>query len=156
VLEGAAGVQLVEARPADDPEFSARLMEYWWDLGVVPPQDWHARYLRRLGEEQGRGRHTLWGTAAAGRVGFAVLRLDADFVDPERRLGYIAEFSVFPRWRRQGWGRQQFTAVRGWFAARGCRDLELDVLPSNARAQAFWSALGFLPAYQHLRLGPLA
>jgi ribosomal protein S18 acetylase RimI-like enzyme len=148
---GAETVRLVPLSEADMPELGARLWEYWADLGVVPPSTWHERYVRRLAEEQGKSRHTFWGLGAGERVGLTVLRLDPDWVQPERVVGYVAEFTVFRPFRRQGWGRRLFGAAREWFRAQGCSDLELDVLPTNIRAQAFWTAEGFRLAYHRLR-----
>ena len=151
MAEGPALV-LQPVAPEERREFGERLAEYWADLGVIPPSAWHRRYLARLWEEDGQGRHAWWGMAGTRRLGFAVLRLDADWVEPERRVGYVAEFSIFAPWRRLGHGGRLFAAVRAWFLVQGCSGIELDVLPTNLRAQAFWSAQGFRPAYQHLRL----
>jgi ribosomal protein S18 acetylase RimI-like enzyme len=144
-------VRLEPVQLPGDVEFDRRLQQYWRDLGVAPPASWHARYLARLAEEQGHGRHAFWGLGPSGRVGFVVLRLDRDWVQPERSIGYIAEFNVFPELRRRGWGRRLYRAAEAWLLARGCREIELDVLPTNARAQAFWTALGFRLAYHHFR-----
>lgn len=144
-------VRLVAVRLPQDADFAARLQQYWLDLGVVPPPSWHARYLSRLAQEQGHGRHTFWGIGEGHPVGFCVLRVDRDWVYPERRIGYVAEFAVLPEWRRRGWGRRMFTAAEDWLARQGCQNVELDVLPANARALAFWGALGFRVGYQHMR-----
>ena len=149
-----AEVRLVAVRLPQDAEFAARLGEYWRDLGVVPPAAWHARYLARLAQEQGRGRHAFWGVGAGQHVGFCVLRVDEDWVYPERRVGYVAEFAVLPEWRRRGWGRRMYAAAELWLARQGCHDVELDVLPANTRAAAFWASLGFGVAYQHMRRMP--
>jgi GNAT superfamily N-acetyltransferase len=151
-LRGGETVRLVRCVPADAPELGARLWDYWADLGVMPPASWHQRYVERLIEEQGRSRHTFWGQGGGERVGLTVLRLDPDWVQPERLVGYVAEFTVFRPFRRQGWGRRLFRAAGEWFRAQGCGDLELDVLPTNVRAQAFWAAEGFRLAYHRLRL----
>ncbi len=149
-----AEVRLRPVSILSDPEFGDRLHQYWRDLGVVPPAAWHARYLARLAQEQGQGRHTFWGCAGPARVGFCVLRLDTDWVYPQRRIGYVAEFCVLPEYRRQGWGRRLFAAPERWLSEQGCQDVELDVLPTNGRAIAFWAALGFRVAYHHMRRMP--
>lgn len=146
------GVRLAAIRSGDLPALSACLHDYWRDLGVVPPPQWHQRYVARLAEEQGRTRHTFWGMAGDTRIGFTILRIDPDWVQPERLVGYVAEFAVFPEFRRQGWGARLFEAACAWLRARRCADVELDVLPTNVRAQAFWQAQGCRLAYHRLRL----
>ncbi len=135
-------VRLVAAAVGVDPEFGARLATYWRDLGVEPPPAWHLQYLRRLSAENGRSRYAFWGESAGARVGLAILRLEADWMWPERRVGHIAEFTVFQPWRRRGVGRVLARACRDWLRAQGCGAVELDVLPGNVRAHAFWQAIG--------------
>ena len=142
---------LAPIRVGEDDDFSARLWNYWRDLGAEPSPVWHARYLARLAADAGRGRHPLWGLRGEERFGFVVLRLDADWLLPERRIGYVAEFCVFPPWRRRGCGRRLFELSRRWLADRGSTGVELDVLPDNRVALAFWQRLGFTLAYHHLR-----
>ncbi len=139
--------------PADarDPELSTRLFAYWHDLGVVPDPAWHARYMRRLEEEEGRGRHTFWGEVGGQRVGLVILRLDRDWLDPSRRIGYVVEFTIFAPWRRRGHGRILFARAKEFLAREGCSHVELDVLPHNRSAMAFWRAQGCGLAYHHLR-----
>ncbi len=152
-----AALPWVELRPVRwEPEdgFSERLRAYWRDLRVEPSERWHRRYLERLAAEEGRERFTFWGYGGDRRIGFVVLRIEADWVEQERRIGYVAEFTIFSEFRRQGWGRAQFAAAAAWLLARGCRDVELDVLSTNQRGLAFWQSLGFHPAYQHLRWDP--
>jgi ribosomal protein S18 acetylase RimI-like enzyme len=148
----------VELRPVRwdrEDGLSEHLRAYWRDLGVEPSERWHRRYLSRLREEEGKSRFTFWGYAGDQRVGLVVLRIDHDWVDPDRRVGYVAEFMIFSDFRRRGWGRGLFAAAGAWLVTRGCKDLELDVLPTNGPAMAFWKALGFQPAYHHMRWGPL-
>jgi len=142
---------LVPVRVGTDPDFAARLQQYWRDLGAAPAPAWHARYLSRLSEEEGHTRHTFWGERAGARVGFVMLRLDNDWMLPARRIGYIAEFTVFAPWRRRGCGRTLFDLAAAWLSERGCAQVELDVLPANQPALAFWRDLGFAVAYHHMR-----
>lgn len=150
MLEGGS-LRLVPVRLDQDLEFSDRLQEYWRDLGASPAAAWHARYLARLAEEEGRTRHTFWGQEGAAHVGFVMLRLDADWMFPQRQIGYIAEFTVFSPWRRRGYGRRLFELARNWLAERGCEQVELDVLPANRAGLAFWRDIGFSVAYHHMR-----
>lgn len=145
------GMRLEPVRVGRDAEFDTRLREYWRDLGAGPAPAWHARYMSRLSEEEGRTRYTLWGVEGGRRVGFVMFRLDPDWMFPQRRIGYIAEFTVFAPWRRRGLGRRLFGRAQAWLADRGCTQIELDVLPDNGPAMAFWQSLGFGLAYHHLR-----
>ncbi len=135
-------VRLAAAAVGADPEFGTRLAAYWRDLGVEPPAAWHLQYMRRLLVENGRSRHAFWGECAGARVGLAILRLEEDWMWPARRVGHIAEFTVFQPWRRQGLGRAMAWACCDWLRAQGCASIELDVLPGNVRAHAFWTAVG--------------
>lgn len=150
---GGAEEPELRLEPADpaDPELSARLQAYWHDLGATPPAPWHRHYMRRLGEEEGRSRHTFWGCWGPQRVGLVMLRLDPDWLEPDRRVGYIVEFTVFAPWRRRGCGRALFARACDFLASRGCAHVELDVLPHNHVALAFWRSLGFHLVYHHLR-----
>lgn len=135
----------------DDPELSRRLQAYWRDLGVVPAPAWHAHYLLRLREEEGRTRHTFWGQVDGQRIGLVMVRFDADWLEPKRRAGYVVEFTVFDSWRRRGYGRALFAATRRYLMASGCSHVELDVLPHNHVGRAFWQSLGFQVIYHHMR-----
>ncbi len=149
----ASTVHLVPLRWAEDrPVLSEHLAEYWRDLGARPDPEWHRAYLERLEQEDGRGRNAFWGQQGTSRVGLVVLRLDRDWVRPELRIGYVAEFTVFRPWRRRGLGRQMFAAAAQWLRGHDCALIELDVLATNATGMAFWRAMGFATAYHHLRL----
>ena len=141
----------LEPVDVEDPELSRRLFAYWKDLGVVPHPAWHAHYLARLCEDEGRVRHTFWGRTGADLVGLVMVRIDRDWLDPERLVGYIVEFTVFAPWRRRGCGRALYARARDYLVARGCSHVELDVLPHNHTAMAFWHSLGFQVVYHHMR-----
>lgn len=145
------GITLEPVRVGRDAEFEARLRDYWRDLGAGPAPTWHEPYVARLCAEEGRSRHTLWALEGGRRVGFVMFRLDEDWMFPQRRIGYIAEFTVFAPWRRRGVGRRLFASAQAWLAERGCAQIELDVLPDNGPALAFWGSLGFSLAYHHMR-----
>jgi ribosomal protein S18 acetylase RimI-like enzyme len=137
-----------------DPELSQRFEAYWHDLGVVPLPSWHRRYMERLREDEGRDRHTFWGQLGSERVGLVQVRLQPDWLFPERRIGYIVEFTVFAPWRRRGLGRALYRLAREYLERQGCAYVELDVLPHNRVAMAFWRSLGFEVVYHHLRASP--
>lgn len=152
-MEDEGGMRLVPLRAGtDDGAFAERLWEYWRDLGVVPPASWHAHFVERWRQEEGRSRHTFWGELGGRRIGFVMVRLDSDWLYPERLTGYIAEFTVFAPWRRRGLGGRLFSLTRAWLRERGCGDIELDVLPGNRAGQAFWRSVGFALVFQHLRV----
>lgn len=134
-----------------DPELSERLWNYWRDLGADPAPEWHQRYLRRLAEQDGHDRYTFWGQVGHQRVGLVIVRTEPDWLAPERRIGYIVEFTVFRPWRLQGFGRALYRRAREYLAAQGCAWVELDVLPANQTGMAFWRAMGFQIAYHHMR-----
>jgi ribosomal protein S18 acetylase RimI-like enzyme len=149
---GDPGIRLDPVR-AGDEEFRRRMAEYWGELGVDPAPLWAARYFRRIFAEQGKTRFTYWALADGERFGFCMVRLDPDGLLPERLVGYIAEFYVFPSHRRRGLGRALAHLLVRWLRERGAHSVELDVLPSNVRAQRFWESVGFVITYHHYRLG---
>jgi len=134
----------------EDPEFARRLLRYWMELGARPDPRWAEQYVRRLAAH-GPERLNFWGLWQSRRVGFALLRLDTDWVYPERRTGYVAEFTVFPEFRRRGLGTALFASVRERFRQEGCMTIELDVLPTNGVGMLFWRKQGLVLAYHRLR-----
>lgn len=136
-----------------DPDFRQTMWRYWRELGVDPNPVWAAHYLERIDAEQGRERFTFWAHRDGERCGFGMVRVTPDWLLPERLIGYIAEFYVFPAHRRRGVGRWLAGRLIEFARARGAEDIELDVLPSNRRGMAFWQATGFTLSHHHLRLG---
>jgi ribosomal protein S18 acetylase RimI-like enzyme len=143
----------LESLQPGDAEFRRTMWRYWGELGVQPNPEWAARYLQRIDAEQGLERFTFWAALDGQRCGFGMVRLQTDWLLPERRIGYIAEFYVFPAFRRRGVGRRLAARLIALARERGAEDVELDVLPTNRRGLAFWQSLGFSLSHYHLRLG---
>jgi ribosomal protein S18 acetylase RimI-like enzyme len=68
-----------------------------------------------------------------------------------KRSGAITHIHVDAALRGTGLGRVLFTAVEDWFRTREVVDLELEVLPGNTGAQAFWERLGFRADHMVMR-----
>ena len=81
---------------------------------------------------------------AAGLVGYAIL---TRFLNPNSgaRGHYIIDFYVHPEVRRQGIGRALMAGLVRHSATRGGTFLRWDVWKPNARAFAFYGALGAHP-----------
>jgi aminoglycoside 6'-N-acetyltransferase I len=137
---------------AGDAEFHRTMWRYWRELGVDPNPVWASRYLARIDAEQGADRFTFWASTGGERCGFAMVRLQPDWLIPERTVGYIAEFYVAPTFRRRGVGRVLAERMITFARNRGAEDIELDVLPTNRRGMQFWQAVGFSLSHHHLRL----
>ncbi|HVB10745.1 MAG TPA: GNAT family N-acetyltransferase [Bacillota bacterium] len=144
-------LQLTPLQPGDD-EFRQTMWRYWRELGVDPNPLWAARYIARIDSEQGSDRFTFWCSTGAERCGFAMVRMQPDWLLPERTIGYIAEFYVFAAFRRKGVGRVMAERMIQFARDRGAEDVELDVLPTNRRGMQFWQALGFALSHHHMRL----
>jgi ribosomal protein S18 acetylase RimI-like enzyme len=144
-------IQLQPLQPGDE-EFRQTMWRYWRELGVNPNPVWAARYLARIDAEQGTERFTFWAVAGGERCGFAMVRMQPDWLLPERTVAYIAEFYVFPAFRRRGIGRLLAGRMIEFARSRGAEDVELDVLPTNRRGLQFWQAVGFSLSHHHLRM----
>ncbi len=148
--QGTDAVRLVPLK-LDDPAFRRHLLAYWAELGAKPDAAWTNHYLSRINALEGNGRWSFWGVSDQGQVGFALLRTEADWLFPERRGGYIAEFTVFPGHRRQGIGRALYRRVEEYLRGQGCLNIELDVLPTNGVGMLFWRKQGFDLAHHRMR-----
>ncbi len=142
----------LESLEPGDEEFRRTMWRYWRELGVDPNPVWATRYLGRIDEEQGVDRFTFWASTGGERCGFAMVRLQPDWLLPERIVGYIAEFYVIPTHRRRGVGRVLADRMVAFARGRGADDVELDVLPTNRRGMQFWQAVGFTLSHHHMRL----
>jgi ribosomal protein S18 acetylase RimI-like enzyme len=58
--------------------------------------------------------------------------------------GWVYSMAVHPDWRGDGLGSQLLAAAEEALAARGCVKINLQVLPGNGNAQAFYEANGYV------------
>jgi len=84
--------------------------------------------------------------ANAGKrtLGYLIVRINENppMLAPQR-YGHISDICVAPDQRREGIGRQLFSAARDWLHRMGVDMVQLHVAASNPAAQAFWRAMGF-------------
>lgn len=59
--------------------------------------------------------------------------------------GFVKDLAVAAAYRRRGLGRATIEEISRRFAARGCRQLDLKVVPENVTAICFYKSLGFYP-----------
>lgn len=57
--------------------------------------------------------------------------------------GVIYYLAADPRWRRRGVGRALLRAMEDELAARGCRQIALEVRPENKEAAVFYERMGY-------------
>ena len=93
-------------------------------LGWVQDTAWQVRVLE-------------WGETV---VGYAVLHLQADNLEPARTKVYLCHYFLVPERRSQGIGR---TALKLLMKQFPCTRWVLDVLATNPRAAQFYESLGF-------------
>lgn len=100
--------------------------------------DLHEAFLRSMLSRQGELDRWLtlfmWGNEC---VGFAHFKVDRD---EKPGWGYILEYYVVPRRRRQGLGKRYLSLVLNVLRIAGCRNVWLT---SHPMAEAFWGACGF-------------
>ncbi|MDQ7819962.1 MAG: GNAT family N-acetyltransferase [Armatimonadota bacterium] len=128
----------------DDRRFRDWLRRYREEVaGEAPTDEWLDAYLKHIFSEQGRHRHIWWGVADGRRVGFAVAIVTPQVADRHRLQGMIAEFYVYPEYRREGYGRRMAEAVIAFLRERGCQDVHASVSAGNLRGLRFWEACSF-------------
>ena len=73
-------------------------------------------------------------------VGLAVAR--AELVG-ETSLGVVDAFYVEPEAREVGVGRKMLDSVVSWLGSKGCRAVDVNVLPGQRETKNFFEATGF-------------
>ena len=76
-------------------------------------------------------------------IGYVVCRRDVDEYEPSVPVVYIRQFFIERALRGRGLGEAVLRQLLATFPPR-CR-VVLDVLASNARAEQFWTKMGFVP-----------
>ncbi len=110
--------------------------------GESPPEEWIDAYIKVLFKDQGATRHIWWAVDGARRVGFAIASLQRGMMDGKGH-GMIAEFFVYPEYRREGYGRRVAEAVIEFLHAAGAGEVHAAVVAGNVRGLRFWEACGF-------------
>jgi len=130
---------------ADDKKFREWLRRYREETaGEPPPDPWLDAYLKHIFAEQGQTRHIWWGMAEGKRVGFAVAILSTAGAANSRTQGTIAEFFVYPEYRREGYGRQMAEAVIEFLHEQGAQDIHASITAGNVRGLRFYESCSFL------------
>jgi len=129
---------------ADDKKFRDWLRRYREEIaGEAPPDGWLDGYLKHIFSEQGKNRHIWWGVCEGRKIGFAVGLLTPQPADRQRVVGMIAEFYVYPEYRREGYGARMASAVIEFLQAKGCNDIHASVPAGNVRGLRFWETCSF-------------
>ncbi len=129
---------------ADDKKFHDWLRRYREEIsGEPPPDGWLDAYLKHIFAEQGNHRHIWWALDESKKVGFVVAVLSAHPVDKQRLQGMIAEFFIYPEFRREGYGRRMAEAAIEFLKSKGVEDIHTSVTAGNVRGVRFWEACSF-------------
>lgn len=126
--------------------FFALMAEYQRELDPYDPaaaEPFDTERHREAVLDDMDGREISWIEADGARAGFVMVRLFDDWPREERQIASIAEFYVFPAFRRRGVGTSAARAILEDHRARGTYEVEASILPGNEAARAFWAALGF-------------
>jgi len=124
----------LEYASPDDRKFRDWLRKYREEIGGEAPSDaWLDAYTRHIFSEQGKHRHIWWGVDGGRRIGFAVAMVIQQPVDRGRQQGMIAEFFIYPEYRREGYGRKLADAIIEFFQERGITDVHASVIADNVR-----------------------
>lgn len=126
-----------------DKKFRDWMRHYREEInGEAPPDDWLDQYLKVLFKDQGKTRHIWWAVDQSRKVGFAVATLQRGMVDG-RSQGMVAEFFIYPEYRREGLGRRLAEAVIEFLRTQGAGEVYAAVVAGNVRGLRFWEACGF-------------
>ena len=134
-----------------DLDFIEAMIPYFKDFEPEwePDDEWRAVYLPAIFNDPNR---RLWWAALGGeRVGFVNFIITADWPNPAHKVGHIAEFTIFPAYRRRGYGRLLAQAVFEELWTRGVNRIELSVLAGREHSYAFWESLGCRPGFTVMR-----
>lgn len=141
--ERVTSVKLEYVAP-DDRKFREWLRRYREEIaGEPPPDDWLDAYVKHIFADQGKSRHIWWAMDEGRRVGFAVAIITPHPTDKQRVQGTIAEFFVYPEYRREGFGRRMAEALIEFFQGQGASDIHASVTAGNVRGLRFWEACSF-------------
>ena len=130
--------------PAEIEEFLDWFERYWEELETFNdfPDPFSRSEYRRLLEHP-EGRRFWWADVDGRHLGFCVFIVGPHWYRRDVTDGYVDEFYIAPEARRGGVGKAMGQAMLDEFRRLGVRQVELSVLPRNARARAFWASLGF-------------
>lgn len=128
----------------EDKKFRDWLRRYREEVaGEAPPDGWLDGYLKHIFSEQAKNRHIWWGVSDGRKIGFAVALVTPQPADRQRLAGMIAEFYVYPEYRREGYGARMADAVIEFLHAKGCTDIHASVQAGNVRGLRFWETCSF-------------
>lgn len=148
-------MKLDYADPADK-KFRELVRRYREEIdGAAPPDEWLDGYMEVLCKGQGKTRHIWYAVEGGRKVGFAVASLQSAMADG-RSQGMIAEFFVYPEYRREGYGRRIAQVVIEFLKSAGAQEVYAVVAAGNVRGLRFWEACGFQLARYSLVYRPEA
>ncbi|HET6782186.1 MAG TPA: GNAT family N-acetyltransferase [bacterium] len=128
----------------EDKKFRDWLRRYREEtVGEPPPDEWLDAYLKHIFLEQGKNRHIWWGVDEGKKIGFAVAILTPLAPDRSKVQGMVAEFFIYPEYRREGVGRRLAEAVIEFLHKQGANDVHASVTAGNVRGLRFWEACSF-------------
>ncbi len=129
---------------SEDRKFREWLRRYREEtVGESPTGEWLDAYLKHIFTEQGKSRHIWWGVEDGRQVGFAVAILTPQPADKSKLTGMVAEFFIYPEYRREGFGRRLAEAVIEFIHEQGANDIHASATAGNVRGLRFWEACSF-------------
>jgi ribosomal protein S18 acetylase RimI-like enzyme len=147
-------VTFVDVAASERPEFLEWFARYWAELErfMDHSDPFVPEAYAKLMESAGDTTRFVWAEVDGRRAGFCVYSIKPHWYRTDIHEGYIDELYVVPEMRRNHVGRAIAAAAIQACRSRGATEVTLNVLPKNARAQAFWADLGFQPDMLRMRL----
>lgn len=133
-------VRVERAAPRDRSDVERLIAAYHASEGIVPHPE------RIAWAVDGRLRNSSPGVLLVAREREAVVGVALAVYAPSAELGrvlVVQDFFVDPSARRRGVGRALATRLLDEAKAMGIDRIDLEILPGNEAAAAFWTSLGF-------------
>lgn len=99
-------------------------------------------------ETPGQFLYNIVSTTDEGGIRLGVLWIEID--DP-KKLCFINDISIYPAYRRQGWGQKVMTLLEETVKLRNVNRIELNVFANNVAAQALYHKMGYETTRMHMQ-----
>lgn len=111
--------------------------------GEPPPRERLDHYCEAIFKDQGKTRHIFWATDQGRQVGFAIALLQPAIADVNAHNGLIAEFYIYPEYRREGFGGRLAGSLIEFLKSHGANEVYATVMAGNVRGLRFLQTCGF-------------
>ncbi len=134
------------ALPDDLPILRRLMNEYLLesDPSCDPAEIWDDHYyVACLASEAAGTLKVLLAEEDGCPIGFAILRIEAQWYRPRLLVGHFEEVYVRAEYRCRGIASHMIASGMQWLRRRGAQTLSASVVEDNPRALTFWRNRGF-------------